>query len=269
LKPTIVIGIEPGSAERSTKVGGELARDLGARVVLAHVRQDPPPSNSRTQRERARHRSRRRGTEILDRAHAALPPGVDASERFEQGGVASRLSEIAREEGAALIVVGSRGRGPLASALLGSVSQALSRESPCPVMIIPDSAPLGGARPLAAAPRKRATIVAGVESSEQPSAAVDFAWALAERLGDRLMVVRPHAAGDPPARALEAISAGEDARMIVIGADRANGDHVRRGRSLAARLPLLARCPVVVVGEDVAAPLAVGETSSSGVRRAA
>jgi nucleotide-binding universal stress UspA family protein len=39
-------------------------------------------------------------------------------------------------EGAALLVVGSRGHGGFAGALLGSVSQHCASHSPCPVVIV-------------------------------------------------------------------------------------------------------------------------------------
>ena len=88
LTPTIVIGVDQRSAERSARIGGDLAAGLGARVLLTHVREDVRPSNSKSQRERARHRSRRRVHEILQRATDALPPTVDADERLKIGVVA-------------------------------------------------------------------------------------------------------------------------------------------------------------------------------------
>jgi nucleotide-binding universal stress UspA family protein len=168
--------------------------------------------------------------------------------------------------GANLIVVGSRGRGPLASALLGSVSRALARDARCPVMIVPDGGPVDGPRPTGDAPNGRATIIAGVDGSEQSSVAAHFARELADHLGDRLLVVRPNAAAEPPALTLQAISASEDARMIVIGVD-GDGARFPRGSSLAARLPRLARCPVIVVPE--ASTPALADVPEAEMRRAA
>jgi nucleotide-binding universal stress UspA family protein len=45
---------------------------------------------------------------------------------------------LAAAAGAALIVVGSRGRGATGSALHGSVSSALLRHAPCPVVVVPN-----------------------------------------------------------------------------------------------------------------------------------
>jgi nucleotide-binding universal stress UspA family protein len=36
-----------------------------------------------------------------------------------------------------LLVMGSRGRGPLRAAILGSVSHSVARRAPCPVLILP------------------------------------------------------------------------------------------------------------------------------------
>jgi nucleotide-binding universal stress UspA family protein len=46
---------------------------------------------------------------------------------------------VARRDGR-LIVVGSRGRGPIAGALLGSVSGALAHSATVPVVIVPPGA---------------------------------------------------------------------------------------------------------------------------------
>ena len=56
------------------------------------------------------------------------------------GQPAECLADLADEEGAELIVVGSRGRGAFKSAFLGSVSNALLGVARCPVLIVPPAA---------------------------------------------------------------------------------------------------------------------------------
>lgn len=56
---------------------------------------------------------------------------------FEAGDPARMILEVAAHVGADMIVMGKRGRGPLAGLLLGSVSQKLVSLAPCPVTIVP------------------------------------------------------------------------------------------------------------------------------------
>jgi nucleotide-binding universal stress UspA family protein len=77
-------------------------------------------------------------------AGIAVPvePAVSASARVAAGTPADVLRRVAKEQDAALIVVGTRNRGRFARILLGSVSASLMASAPCPVMVVPSGAAL-------------------------------------------------------------------------------------------------------------------------------
>jgi nucleotide-binding universal stress UspA family protein len=66
--------------------------------------------------------------------------GFDAAlqaSRVWMGGAAHVIAEIAKQEGADLIVAGTRGHGPLSGLLLGSVTHRLVQIAHCPVLVVP------------------------------------------------------------------------------------------------------------------------------------
>lgn len=59
------------------------------------------------------------------------------------GGPAHVIADVAREENADVIVVGTRGHRQIASLIIGSVTHKLLHMTPCPVLAVPPAA--GGA----------------------------------------------------------------------------------------------------------------------------
>lgn len=77
----------------------------------------------------------------VDQAHAE---GLDASLRLgggSAGHTAHIIADVAREVGADVIVVGTRGHSPVAGLLLGGVTQRLLHIAPCPVLAVPAAGP--------------------------------------------------------------------------------------------------------------------------------
>lgn len=138
------------AAVDGTETSGEVigvARALGgvcrARVLVAHAFAPLPlPGLSAVpygQEEFAR-AEREKAESLL--AGIADEQGLSAEEvRLVEGQSETQaLVSLADDEQAAAIVAGSRGHGALKAAFLGSVSSALVRSAPCPIVIVPPGA---------------------------------------------------------------------------------------------------------------------------------
>jgi nucleotide-binding universal stress UspA family protein len=68
-------------------------------------------------------------------AQALTGPGRMVEHRVVSGRPATAVCEQARTFGADIIAVGSRGRGPIESMMLGSVSAEIVGHAPCPVLV--------------------------------------------------------------------------------------------------------------------------------------
>lgn len=83
----------------------------------------------------------KKGQEILMEARAGcqdfLQEGLVQVETFvAPGDPAQKIIETAEKKQCDMIIMGSRGAGPLRGALLGSVSQKVLSNSQCPVLIV-------------------------------------------------------------------------------------------------------------------------------------
>lgn len=164
---TIVCGVDGSDAASAVAdTAAWLAHGLDGQLLLLHVTEQPQAEDE----------------EFLASLRDRL--GVPADQvRQVEGAPADRLLEAVEQEGAELLVVGSRGRGSIRSALFGSVSRRLASEATCPVVVVP---------PAATAPHSDSgepSIVCGVDGSEHSLAGARLGSELARRMGYRLIVV--------------------------------------------------------------------------------
>jgi nucleotide-binding universal stress UspA family protein len=128
-------------AVEALRTARRLSGSLDLRLVVAHVvapvavAAEPwtPPAASFVPEDLAA------GEALLEQV-CSTAEVADADCRIATGRPAERLAELADEERAELIVVGSRGHSPLRTALMGGVSTELIGLANCPVLVIPAQA---------------------------------------------------------------------------------------------------------------------------------
>ncbi|HKS79367.1 MAG TPA: universal stress protein [Gaiellaceae bacterium] len=144
---TIVCGVSESPDELSA---AELARALGARLglrlVLVHVVDGVPPGTD----ESLTARQRQSGAErILDEIAREIGNGTE--KRIMLGNRAEALAQVAAEEGADLIVIGSRPTGLGNRKLRSTLARELEAATPIPVAVAPPRTRRRADRRLAAA----------------------------------------------------------------------------------------------------------------------
>ena len=125
----------------------EAARTLGAELelvrVVAEEEYGPPAMMSGPGLDARRRTVDEHVQETIDAIVGDLPADVPGKGARLAGDPADQL--IARSEGMDLMVIGSRGYGPLRAVLAGGVSGRVARGAHCPVIVVPRGleAPLG------------------------------------------------------------------------------------------------------------------------------
>ena len=111
----------------------QLARDTGADVAVVSVDELETEKLSPLPREVYLDRAEQAATRAVERFEAQ---GIRASRSVRSGRALDEIIAFADEQGADVIVVGSSTRGPVASALLGSVPLGLVRRAGRPVLVV-------------------------------------------------------------------------------------------------------------------------------------
>jgi nucleotide-binding universal stress UspA family protein len=141
---TLVCGVDDSEeARHAAKVAGGLAERLGLELVLVTVAPavtQPGVGAAVGGHERLVQSEREDAEALLDRIASESGLSGSPRHRVEFGDPAGRLLEVCQEEEAQLVVLGSRGRGKMRRALLGTVSTEVAAKAPCIVVIVPHGA---------------------------------------------------------------------------------------------------------------------------------
>ena len=176
---SVVVGVAGSpSATHAVDWAAEQAAAEQRPLVMVHAGPTPAPAGTGWM-EAAGVDHHRLGALLKDDArvlleHAAAPvrtahPGLEVLHLVRLGDPRETLLEASAE--ARLLVVGTRGLGPVRHLLLGSVSSALVKHATCPVVVV---------RADTDRPEGPAWVLAGVAGEPGDAAVLDLAFGLAE-----------------------------------------------------------------------------------------
>lgn len=266
----IVVGYDDTTAAMAAvRWGAELARSTASGLHLVHAWTWPllgqgmsaipvlDPAGPRNQASR-----------LLDEAAeriAAQFPDVPVTSELLSGMPREALEEISGRTG--LLVVGTRGLGPVLGTLLGSVSRGILHDAGCPVAVIRSEQHRAG------------PVLAAYDGSEEAGQAVDVAADLAMAWGIPLRVIHVRTSAHAPyTGGAEAWSAGSRSRGVLDeGAARAGSrqpDLVIQSRMLEDRtvaeglLTAAAGARMLVIGHRGASRGRFGSTAQATVLHA-
>ncbi|GAA4039328.1 universal stress protein [Nonomuraea soli] len=176
----IIVGVDGSEASRAAvEWAADDACRTGEPLRLVHAVDRWPYQINRYPAPELTDWLTRGGEKILAQAEEIArvrQPHVEVSTALVEGPVALTLRDQAKD--ASAIVVGSRGLGGFAGALLGSVSVHVAGHAHCPVVVVhADQGPVKG------------LVVVGVDDSPECEPALEYAFGQAAMRGARVMAV--------------------------------------------------------------------------------
>ena len=130
------------TADKALAVAMDMARSLPARLSLIHVHSPlmllPPPIDM-VSLDAVFPKAMQKMEEALElRAQRVRDAGIVCDVMLIEGAPHVEIVNHAEKQNGELIVLGTHGRGGLASAILGSVTERVIHRATCPVLVVPD-----------------------------------------------------------------------------------------------------------------------------------
>ena len=136
--PTTILLATDGSTEAqlAAATAADLASRTDSELHLIHVGELRPTFLAQTELEPAQ--LERQARELLDEQVRRVEEagGTVEEGHLRLGRADEEIVDLAQSIGAGMIVMGSRGRGRIRRALMGSVSESVVRHAHCPVTIV-------------------------------------------------------------------------------------------------------------------------------------
>jgi nucleotide-binding universal stress UspA family protein len=130
------------TADHALSKAIEMARALPAQLCLIHVHSPvvvlPPPIDMVSLTTVFPKALEQMGDALEERSARVRDAGVACEAELIEGSPPAEIVGFADRSGAELIVMGTHGRGGLAHAVLGSVTERVIHRAPCPVLVVPD-----------------------------------------------------------------------------------------------------------------------------------
>jgi nucleotide-binding universal stress UspA family protein len=124
------------ASEGATRQAIDLARDLGARLLIVSVIDPTARGIPGVRVERMDQRRRTREVAAQAVVIRGREAGVPVSFMVWEGDPGPSIVDVATSEQVDMVIVGSHGRGSMGRLLIGSVSEHVVRNAPCPVLVV-------------------------------------------------------------------------------------------------------------------------------------
>lgn len=123
----------------------DLAKKFDAKLRLLHVAEPPPEFlgedfGPKVVRDERANRFRKEHKQLTEYVEEISKKGIGIKMSLIQGSTVETILKQAQKDDAGFIVLGSKGRGAIAKAILGSVCEGIIKDANCPVVVIPHGA---------------------------------------------------------------------------------------------------------------------------------